>query len=86
MLATRAAGLGPLEAVLTNAPGTTGGAKMFGWADPYPDISDLMERRARADHLTDVLVCDGYDALTGTERAELVSLAGPIAEAITAAG
>lgn len=85
VLATRAAGLGALEAVLTNAPGSTAGAKLFGWPEPYPDVTDLMDRRARADHLTDVLLLDGYDTLSGAERAELVALAGPIAEAIRSA-
>lgn len=65
-----AEGLTPLEAILSGGGGE-GNAKMFGWAEPFPDTSALAERRARAEAITDQVHARDYAVLTDAERAEL---------------
>jgi hypothetical protein len=53
LVATTAAGLTPLEAILTNeGPGQ---AKFFGWPEPFPDFEPIKERHEEAEATTDRL-------------------------------
>lgn len=79
IIAVLATGLTPLEAVMTGGtklvPGGEGNAEFFGWARPYPEITDeLRERRAGAERLTDTLVAPAFGSLTGAEAGELSAL------------
>ena len=65
-----AEGLTPLEAILSG-PGGANNAKMFGWAEPFADTAALVERRARAEALTDAVHSADFAVLTDAERAEL---------------
>jgi hypothetical protein len=53
LVATTAAGLTPLEAILTNEG--AGQAKFFGWAEPFPDVATIKARHDEAEDLTDRL-------------------------------
>jgi len=73
LVATTAAGLGPLEAILTNEGEQQ--ARFFGWRDDLPDVSHLKDRQVTAQETTDRLVADTYErVLTPAERAEFVAL------------
>jgi hypothetical protein len=79
IIATTASGLSPLESILTNGASGAAMANMFGWSEPFPDVSSLADKRHEAESLTDALMARHLEVgLTGTERAELVDL---IAEA-----
>ncbi len=71
-LAVLAEGLTPIEAVLAG-PGGAGNAAMFGWAEPYPEITEeIRDRRAAAESRTNALVAPALTILSGDERSELV--------------
>ncbi len=53
LVATTAAGLTPLEAILTNEG--AGQAKFFGWAEPFPDVAAIKARHDEAEETTDRL-------------------------------
>ncbi len=53
LVATTAAGLSPLEAILTNEG--QGQAKFFGWAEPFPDVTAIKARHDEAEEMTDRL-------------------------------
>ena len=73
LVATTAAGLGPLEAILPNEGPQQ--ARFFGWRDELPDCAHLRDRHVRAQETTDRLVADTYErVLTPAERAEFVGL------------
>ncbi|GAB3065483.1 SCO6745 family protein [Micromonospora schwarzwaldensis] len=77
LLAVRAAGLTPLEAVLAGPEGEAGAAAC-GWAPPYPPIGPLVRRRIWAEAVTDRLVSPAFHALGpagGTELVELLTAA-----------
>lgn len=75
IVATTASGLSPLESILTNEAGGAAMAGMFGWAEPFPDVTALLDRRRDAEALTDTLMSRHLDVgLNCTERAELVDL------------
>ena len=61
LVATTAAGLSPLEAILTNEG--EGQAKFFGWSEPFPDVAAIKARHDEAEELTDRL-CASSLALT----------------------
>ncbi|WP_412541676.1 hypothetical protein R8Z50_03715 [Longispora sp. K20-0274] len=73
LLAVRAVGLTPIEAIVAGPEGTAG-AMAFGWQPPYPEIVPLFRRRANAEVLTDRLAGEPLLALTRAERTELVRL------------
>jgi hypothetical protein len=53
LVATTAAGLSPLEAILTNeGPGQ---AKFFGWSEPFPDFEAIKAKHDEAEEMTDRL-------------------------------
>jgi hypothetical protein len=82
--AVLACGVGPLDATLVGASGTgtpvpysdtAAIARFFQWPEPYGTPSpEVMERRARAEDLTDDLVARAYGVLDDTELAELADL------------
>ena len=78
LVATTAAGLGPLQAILTNEG--EGQARFFGWRDEYPDCTHLKPRHLQAQETTDRLAADVYErALTPAERGEFVDLVNALA-------
>lgn len=73
VVATTAAGLGPLEAILTNEGADQ--ARYFGWRGDFPDCTHLKDRQQRAQEITNALVTPVYErALTPAERAEYAEL------------
>lgn len=73
-VAVQASGLTPLEAIMAGPAGEWN-AKMFGWPEPYPDVSHLADARDEAEALTDRLHAADLDVLTDDERAGLRELA-----------
>ena len=71
--ATTAAGLSPLEAILTNeGPGQ---ATFFGWQDEFPDCDELKPRHDVAEGATNDLCAAVYErALSPAERGEFAEL------------
>ncbi|GAB3429079.1 SCO6745 family protein [Actinophytocola sediminis] len=81
LVATTAAGLGPLEAILTNEGEQQ--ARFFGWRDDLPDCTHLKDRHVVAEENTDRLVAGVYErALDPAERAELVELVSQVEAAV----
>lgn len=72
-VAVQAAGMGPLEAILSGPAGEWN-AEFFGWPKPYPDISDLTEQRDAIESVTDMLHAKDFDVLTDDERSEVRDL------------
>jgi len=73
LLAVRASGLTPLEAIIAGPEGEAG-AVAWGWQPPYPGIGPLLRRRMWAEAVTDRIAAGAYAALTVDERVELVGL------------
>ncbi len=78
LIAVRASGLTPFEAVLTGGSPRNSGAdqaREFGWAEPYPEVTDEMKRRwDAAEALTDELIAPAFGVLTEAEGQELAEL------------
>jgi len=73
-VAVQASGMGPLEAILSGPAGEWN-ADFFGWAKPYPDVSDLADARNEIEAATDRLHAPDLEVLTADERQELRDLA-----------
>lgn len=73
LMAVRAAGLSPLEAVLAG-PGRAAEAVAFGWQPPFPPPEPLLRKRVWADALTDRITGQSYRTLSVPERTEFVEL------------
>lgn len=73
-VAVQAAGLTPLEAILSGPTGAWN-AEMFGWPGPFPDVEHLREIRDAIEDHTDRLHAPDFEVLTADERAELRTLA-----------
>jgi hypothetical protein len=73
LLAIRAGGLTPLEAILAGPDGEAG-AVAFGWQPPFPPHLPLLRRYIRAEVITDRIVGQAYQVLDVTQRVELVGL------------
>ena len=73
-VAVQAAGMGPLEAILSGPAGEWN-AEFFGWPKPYPEVGDLAEARDAIETVTDDLHARDFEHLTDDERAELRDLA-----------
>jgi hypothetical protein len=81
VVGTTAAGLSPLEAILTNEGPDQ--ARFFGWRDDLPNCDDLADRHTEAEEITDRLVAVVYErALTPAERGELAELVGKLGAAV----
>jgi Helix-turn-helix family len=73
LVAVTAAGLSPLEAMLTSDG--EGQARFFGWGEDFPDVSRLIDRRGQAEDTTDRLATAVYErAFSPLERAEFADL------------
>lgn len=72
-VAVQAAGMGPLEAILSGPAGEWN-AEFFGWPKPYPDVGDLAEARDQIETVTDQLHGRDFEVLTADERAEVREL------------
>ncbi|ADG87854.1 hypothetical protein TBS_01110 [Thermobispora bispora] len=87
-IAVLASGLEPLDAIIIGAGDfgkSTGAdvARFLNWPEPYPEPTpEKVERRAKAEELTDDLVAQAYETLT---PAELDELAGLLDEAMRTA-
>jgi hypothetical protein len=73
LLAIRASGLTPLEAIIAGPEGETG-AVAFGWQPPYPPAGPIVRRLMWADSVADALAGQAYGTLDMAERIELVGL------------
>jgi hypothetical protein len=73
LIAIRAAGLSPLEAIVAGADGEAG-AIAFGWQQPYPPAAPLLRRWIWAEAVTDRLVGESMRALGPAERCEFIDL------------
>jgi hypothetical protein len=73
-VAVQASGMTPLEAILSGPAGEWN-AEFFGWPRPYPDVSQLGDRREEIEALTDRLHAVDFDVLDDEQRAELRQLA-----------
>lgn len=73
LIAVRAAGLSPLEAIIGGPDGESG-AVAFGWPPPFPPVGPLIRRRITAEAITNRLVGEAYSVLTPPERTHLVVL------------
>lgn len=81
LVATTAAGLAPLEAILTNEGERQ--ARFFGWRDELPDCTHLKDRHELAQETTDRLVADQYErTLTPAERAEFADLVQQLGQTV----
>ena len=76
--AALAAGLRPFEALLVKTPHM---ASLFGWGEPYPDVSGLTEQWQQAEEGTNRALAPAYSALDDSERDELVALVAAADEA-----
>lgn len=80
IVATLAAGLTPLEAVLatdTNPLMRAGeaNAEYFGWPRPYPEVTkETLAKRERAEELTDSLMAPAFTVLDAAEQNDLAEL------------
>lgn len=72
LIAVTAAGVDPLQAVMSGRYGATN-AQFFGWSEPYPDPEAAKEAMAQAESVTDDLVSPAYATLTEAERTELAT-------------
>jgi hypothetical protein len=81
LLAIRAGGLMPLEALIASAEGEAA-AVAYGWQPPFPRFEPLLRRRIRADLITDRIVGEAYRVLDVAERIELVRLFGDAVERV----
>jgi hypothetical protein len=80
LVGTTAAGLSPVEAILTNEG--EGQASMFGWSD-FPDVTRVKDRQDEAQAITDRLCATVYErALSGEERAEFADIVSDIKAAV----
>ncbi|RIV39441.1 SCO6745 family protein [Micromonospora radicis] len=75
LVAVRASGMTPLQAVLAGPEGESG-AMACGWPPPYPPVGPLVRRRLWAEAVTDRLVAPAFAALGPAGGGELVELLG----------
>jgi hypothetical protein len=73
LVAIRAAGLSPVQALIAGPEGEAA-AVAFGWQPPYPAPVPLLRRRAWADAITDHICGQVFKTLSEKEREELVDL------------
>ncbi|MGS2614217.1 SCO6745 family protein [Micromonospora sp. LZ34] len=73
LLAVRASGMSPLEAVLAGPEGEAG-ALACGWPPPYPPVGPLVRRRLWAEAVTDRLTASAFGALGPADGTALLEL------------
>lgn len=70
LMAVRAAGIPPLNAIMSGRNGATA-AEFFGWPQPWPDPAEYQEQMVAVEATTDAMLLPAYRALPDTEREEL---------------
>jgi hypothetical protein len=73
VVAVRASGLTPLQAIIAGPEGETG-AVAFGWQPPYPAAGPLVRRLMWAESIADAMAGQAYAQLDLAERVELLGL------------
>ncbi|WP_250027771.1 SCO6745 family protein [Paractinoplanes maris] len=73
LVAVRASGLTPLQAIIAGPEGETG-AVAFGWQPPYPPAGPIVRRLIWAESVADAMAGQAYAALDLGERVELIGL------------
>ena len=87
VVAVRASGLTPAQAILTNYPDMAVGVKEAnrrGFGEGHPDATPLLNRRRQAEELTSQLQAAGFDVLSAGERAEFAGLVQTLKDALDA--
>jgi hypothetical protein len=83
LVATTAAGLSPLEAILTNEG--EGQARFFGWQGDFPNCDELKSRQQVAQATTNALSGAVYErAFSPSERAEFADLVAGVGSVVLA--
>jgi hypothetical protein len=72
LVAVAAAGIPPLQAVMSGRYGETN-AEFFGWPKPWPDPEVAREAMLAVEDVTDAMVRPAFEALSGEERAQLTA-------------
>ena len=72
LVAVAAAGIPPLQAVMSGRYGATN-AEYFGWPRPWPDPELAKDAMAEVENVTDAMVAPAFAVLTAQERAELAA-------------
>ena len=85
LLAVRACGLNPVEAIIAGPDGEAE-AVALGWQPPFPPRAPLIRRYAYAEALADRMAGQAYAALTPAERPELVNLLAVALDSASSAG
>jgi hypothetical protein len=73
VVAVRASGLTPLQAIIAGPEGETG-AVAFGWQPPYPAGGPIVRRLLWAESIADAMAGQAYAHLELAERVEFVGL------------
>jgi hypothetical protein len=73
VVAVRASGLTPLQAIIAGPEGETG-AVAFGWQPPYPPAGPIVRRLMWAESIADAMAGQAYAHLDRTERIEFIGL------------
>ncbi|GAA0508137.1 hypothetical protein Ade02nite_49460 [Paractinoplanes deccanensis] len=73
LVAVRASGLTPLQAIIAGPDGETG-AVAFGWQPPYPPAGPIVRRLMWAESVADAMAGQAYASLDTAERVELIGL------------
>jgi hypothetical protein len=73
VVAVRASGLTPLQAIIAGPEGETG-AVAFGWQPPYPPAGPTVRRLMWAESIADAMAGQAYAELDLNERTEFVGL------------
>jgi hypothetical protein len=73
VVAVRASGLTPLEAIIAGPEGETG-AVAFGWQPPYPPAGPIVRRLMWAESIADAMAGQAYAYLDRAERIEFIGL------------
>jgi hypothetical protein len=79
VVAVRASGLTPLQAIIAGPEGETG-AVAFGWQPPYPPAGPIVRRLMWAESIADAMAGQAYAHLELTERVELIGLLESLSE------
>ena len=82
VVAIRASGLTPLEAIIAGPEGETG-AVAFGWQPPYPPAGPIVRRLMWAESVADALAGQAYGSLNREERVELCGLLESLVHRLT---
>lgn len=72
LVAVAAAGIAPLQAVMSGRYGATN-AEFFGWPQPWPDPEVAKDAMVAVEAVTDAMVAPAFATLTAEERAELTT-------------